>query len=144
MAMTPALVSALIELLRGNAAHKIFPDWLGVVVLAMLALFPLTLAYVIVVQRAMDVRMVLRQGLQYALAKTGLRALQMAVSTLVIAVIVYLTGKTNHNWKLTAPALGIIGFFAIRRIRWVGAKLRFCLPPPFFPHPYNSEQLLTK
>src|SRR5260370_9245431 len=66
LAMTPALVITLIELLRGHAAHKIFPDWLGVVVLAMLALFPLTPAYVIVVQRAMDVRIAHRQGFQHA------------------------------------------------------------------------------
>ena len=34
-------------------------------------LLPVTLAYVIVVQRAMDVRMVIRQGVQYALARRG-------------------------------------------------------------------------
>jgi sigma-B regulation protein RsbU (phosphoserine phosphatase) len=33
----------------------------------MFLLFPLTLAYVVVVQRAMDIRIVLRQELQYAL-----------------------------------------------------------------------------
>jgi DNA-binding beta-propeller fold protein YncE len=43
----------------------------------MLLLFPLTLAYVIVVQKAMDVRVVLRQGLQYALARNGVRTLQV-------------------------------------------------------------------
>src|SRR5260370_31614406 len=91
----------------------------------------------------MDVRMVLRQGLQYALAKTGLRVLQMAVSTLVIAVIVYLTGKTNHNWQLTAAALGIIGFFAIRRIRWAGEKLRLWLARPLFRETPNVQQGLT-
>jgi len=143
LAMTPALVITLIELLRGNAAHKIFPDWLGVVVLAMLALFPLTLAYVIVVQRALDVRMVLRQGLQYALAKTGLRVLQMAASTMMITALVYLIGRNSHQ-KLTAIAIGIIGFFAIRRIRWVGEKLRLWLDRRFFREAYNVEQVLTE
>jgi len=38
----------------------------------MLALFPITLAYVIVVQRALDVSVVIRQGLRYALAKRAM------------------------------------------------------------------------
>ncbi len=40
---------------------------------AALLVFPLAMAYVIVVHRAMDVRVVLRQGLQYLLATSGVR-----------------------------------------------------------------------
>jgi sigma-B regulation protein RsbU (phosphoserine phosphatase) len=43
-----------------------FPAWLVLPALLLVALFPVTLAYVIVVQQAMDVRVVLRQGLHYA------------------------------------------------------------------------------
>lgn len=39
--------------------------WPALVSIAALLVFPLTMAYVIVVHRAMDVRVVLRQGLQY-------------------------------------------------------------------------------
>ena len=53
-----------------------------------LAVFPLTLAYVIVVHRALDVPVVLRQGLQYALAQRGIRFLQALLPLLVIGIAV--------------------------------------------------------
>src|SRR5258708_8816965 len=46
----------------------------AIVILLAFALFPLTLAYVVVVQRAMQVRGVVRQSVKYALARGGLRS----------------------------------------------------------------------
>ena len=51
-----------------------FPDWVYLIIIGPLLLFPLTMAYVVVVHRAMDVRVVVRQGLQYLLARGSLRA----------------------------------------------------------------------
>ena len=42
------------------------PPWLTLFTLLLLFLFPFTLAYSIVVHRALDVRVVIRQGLQVA------------------------------------------------------------------------------
>ena len=47
-------------------------QWLTFCVM-MMSLFPVVMAYVIVVERAMDVRMFIRQGVQYTLARGGLR-----------------------------------------------------------------------
>ena len=52
------------------------PAWFAIFSLLVLLLFPLTMAYVIVVHRAMDVSVVIRQGLQYALARNGIKILQ--------------------------------------------------------------------
>ncbi|HTD21207.1 MAG TPA: SpoIIE family protein phosphatase [Terriglobales bacterium] len=143
LAMTPALLATIITVIEKKAQSDIFSGWLLVFIVTMLALFPLTLAYVIVVQRAMDVRMVLRQGLQYALAKTGLRVLQMA-GTLMIAIVIYLITRKNQNQTMTSIALSVIAFFAIRRIRRVGEKLRLWLDRRFFREAYNAEQILTE
>jgi len=144
LAMTPALIVTIKQGLR-QAYPRLepVPEWIVVFAVAMLALFPLTLAYVIVVQRAMDVRMVLRQGMQYALAKTGLRVLQMAASTATIAVVVYEIAKSGPQHRLTAIAIGVVGFFAIRRVRRSGEKVRSWLDRRFFRESYNIEQVLT-
>ena len=64
--------------------------WPALVSVAALLVFPLTMAYVIVVHRAMDVRVVLRQGLQYLLATSGIRILQIAISA----------GVREYSWKM--------------------------------------------
>ena len=58
-------------------------------------LVPITLAYVIVVQRAMDVRMVIRQGLQYALARRGVLVIQVLLTSGVISLA--LTFAQSHR-----------------------------------------------
>jgi phosphoserine phosphatase RsbU/P len=65
-----------------------FRGWPALVSIAALLVFPLTMAYVIVVHRAMDVRVALRQGVQYLLATSGVRILQMAISAGVIVLAV--------------------------------------------------------
>ena len=59
------------------------PLWFALLALASVLLFPMTMAYVIVVQRAMNVSVVVRQGLQYALAKNGVFDLQILLSVAV-------------------------------------------------------------
>jgi sigma-B regulation protein RsbU (phosphoserine phosphatase) len=143
LALTPALIVAAVAVVRGQSDVTL-PPWLEALVLMMLTLFPLTLAYVIVVQRAMDVRMVLRQGMQYALAKTGLRVLQMAASTTMIALVVYQIGRSGPQHRLTAVAIGVVGFLVIRRVRRTGEKARSWLDRRFFRESYNIEQVLTE
>jgi len=69
----------VIAQIKSGELEQVFPKWLVLVSLALLLLFPITLAHVIVVQRALDMRVVIRQGLQYALASGGIRVLQVAL-----------------------------------------------------------------
>jgi len=62
-------------------------DWLILPILGLLFIFPLTMAYVILVQRAMDVGVVIRQGVQYLLARGSIRVLQIAVSIAVFWMV---------------------------------------------------------
>src|SRR5262249_46882138 len=64
IAMTPLFIVALYGLFKG---FESVPERLWIPAILLIAVFPLTLAYVIVVQRALDLRVVIRQGLQYAL-----------------------------------------------------------------------------
>ena len=64
----PGVAALLIVLIAGRLEYRL-PPWSYLPLVSMILAFPLTMAYVIVVHRAMDVRVVVRQGLQYVLAR---------------------------------------------------------------------------
>src|SRR5207249_2683254 len=73
--LTPGFLLLIATIVTGRG-DSVAPDWLLVAALVSLLAFPLSLAYAIVVQRALDVRVVVRLGLQYALAWRGVMVLQ--------------------------------------------------------------------
>ncbi len=108
-----------------------------------LLLFPLTLTYVIVVQKAMGVGVAIRQGLQYTLARGGIRVLQIvAIATVVIAGTT-LAANVSHNrvQKTIVILIGIAAYFTIRRI---GDGLRTWVDRRFFRENYNAENVLSE
>ncbi len=121
---------------------KLAPAWLAIASSLLLLLFPLTMAYVIVVHRAMDVSVVLRQGLQYALAKNGVLALQILLSIAVIftAFSFVSDNETNRPQKIIFISLGIAGVFLIRLL---AAKIKAWTDRRFFREAYNAEQILS-
>jgi sigma-B regulation protein RsbU (phosphoserine phosphatase) len=139
VAMTPALVIVTGATIKGGA-FELLPDWLTYPALLLLLLFPLTLAYVIVVQRAMDVGVVVRQGLQYGLAKNGIRALQYIAIGIVIAMGFAVGSHSNLPEKMVVIAVAITLGFSIPRI---GERLRGWTDRRFFREAYNAEQVLS-
>ena len=109
----------------------------------LMALFPVTMAYVIVVGRALDVRMIVRTGVQYTLARGGIRIIQ---ACLVIAVIFFAVstvdrGHVSRPKLFTQIAIAVV--LAIR-IRTLGERLRRWVDRRFFREAYNSEQILSE
>jgi phosphoserine phosphatase RsbU/P len=142
-AFTPAIVVSLYARLQGKSPNEILPAWLIAVVLIPLILFPLTLSYVIVVQKAMGVGVALRQGLQYTLAKGGIRILQMIAIATVIVAGTTMAGNANHNraQKIVVILAGVTAYFTIRRL---GDSLRTWVDRRFFRENYNAEHMLTE
>ncbi len=143
VALVPLFIISLVSLFRGKSMYDLFPDWLVALGLIMTVLFPLTLAYVIVVQRAIDVRVAVRQGLKYALAKNGIRILQ-AILTLTMAYLVLKLVSdqtTSLAWKAGAVVLGA---GAVWRISRRADKLRDWIDRRFFREAYNTEQVLSE
>ncbi len=117
------------------------PWWVAVPGFSTLAFFPITLAYVTVVQRALGARMILRQGLQYALARRGLVLVQVAVSSVVILFIALLAGGMTFGRRVGITAAGIvllflIGISARQLASWIDRR--------FFREAYKAEQLLAQ
>jgi sigma-B regulation protein RsbU (phosphoserine phosphatase) len=118
------------------------PPWFATICLSMLILFPITMAYVIVVQRAMDVRMVVRSGVRYAVANTSLQVLRALLIVAVILLTIYFERRADHQREallivVAGTALTLtVGKFVRRMSQWMDRR--------FFREAYNSERILSE
>lgn len=144
VAMGPSFIIILIRVFSGKPGSftDLVPYWFAVLALLLMMLFPLTMAYVIVVQRAMDVSVVVRMGLQYALAKNGVLAIQIVLSAIVILVALSFASDTTSNrpQKIIFIAVGVTLVFVIRLL---AGKIRTWVDKRFFRDAYNAEQILA-
>jgi len=139
VAMTPMFLTFLGSLIL----HRRAPEGVLVGALVAMMLFPLTLAYIVVVERAMDVRMVIRQGVQYALATRGARVLQVMVVVGIVAVASTMAGTTGAS-RLQRFAYLTFGVLLALRIREFGDRLRRWIDRRFFREAYNADRILKE
>ena len=99
LALTPLLLVLLAQLFLSVESE------LGLAMgIVMIAGLPFTLGCVVLVQRAFGVGVVIRQGLQYALAQRAMRLVQIAVSVGIVLIVVRLaqdpkqTHRKLFNW----------------------------------------------
>ncbi|HEY1807662.1 MAG TPA: PP2C family protein-serine/threonine phosphatase [Acidobacteriaceae bacterium] len=115
--------------------------YLGAVVFT---LAPLTLAYVVVVQRAMDVRMLLRTGTRYALAKASLWILQIVLLG-VIGFRLFLPMIERRQPQPSDVWAAVVFLGLILALRFgVSNRLQQWLDRRFFREAYNSEVMLNE
>ncbi len=145
ISLTPVILLALSALLiRGPlTAFLTFSPWLWIPSLLLLFLFPLTLAYVIVVAHAMEVNVVIRQGLQYALARGGARLL---MGSLVLAIAIY-SARIAYEPGLARPRLLLLVIVlagVVLLLRAVSARLYQWIDRHFFREAVNTEHVLAE
>jgi len=134
------LLPLLITLMWTAIYHTDFGGWPALVSIAALLVFPLTMAYIIVVHRAMDVRVVLRQGLQYLLATSGIRILQIVIS----AGIIVLAATVGANSSVaTRVALIAVGFALLVGLGASADRLRRWIDRRFFREAYEADEILA-
>jgi sigma-B regulation protein RsbU (phosphoserine phosphatase) len=144
LSLGPLVIIFTVVPLFGMDPHH--GTWFETIV-PLLALFPLTLAYVLIVQRAMDVRILLRFGTKYLFARATLLVVQIAiVAFLILRFIVPMMQRKEHqmlNFVLLALCIGILlqvfflrGSLSQRLQRWLDKK--------FFREAYNSEVVLSE
>jgi len=145
IAMLPSFLIVLYRVISGakGSFFNIVPFWIAVLALLALLLFPLTMAYVIVVHRAMDVGVVIRQGLQYALAQNGVKILQFILLVAVILGVILIFQSDKFN---LASQIGFVaaGFALIPLIDSGAKRLRVWIDKKFFREAYNAEQILSE
>jgi sigma-B regulation protein RsbU (phosphoserine phosphatase) len=143
VSLSPIFVLTIIAHYKHVIIEAAVPKWVSAPASLLLFLFPVTLAYVIVVHRAMDVRVVIRQGLQYAVAKSGIRLLRLAVGfALGAAVLGALKGVDRGGLTFYAIiAVGVAVWFGLRHgLEWLHAWT----DRRFFRDAYQAEQILSE
>ena len=116
--------------------------WLAVTVMMLLILVPATFAYVLVVQRAMDVGVIVRQGLQYAFARRSVEILRFVLAGIIVLVLVDLSFDPSLGrgvrW-LTLSAFVLVILLMEPASRW----LRAWVDRRFFREAVHGEHLLS-
>ena len=142
--LAPFFVLLFIALVRKTDVGEAMPEWIVLTVVGILFLFPLTLAYVVVVQRAMDVRLLIRQGTRYLFARQSV----VIVRILIVIWMTYYIGiyfsTQGHRRAVDIIRLfALIGlFFAYRSI--ISKRLQQKIDQRFFREAYSTEQVLSE
>ncbi len=118
-------------------------SWELLLAVLALFLFPLTMTYVVLVQRALDVGVVVRQGMQYALARGGVRALQVVLTGGILLVVGWMAAdpSTRRAQKMQFICFGVMVIFLIRRF---AERIRLWVDRKFFREACNAEQMLSE
>jgi phosphoserine phosphatase RsbU/P len=115
--------------------------WLLFLSIVLMLFFPLTLAYVVIVQRAMDVKLILRQSLQYTLARRGVMLLQAVLSAILFAALAALVTAHALNYVLTVLLMGA-GVWSIVLLNGVMHRVGGFVDRRFFRDTYQADQIL--
>ena len=142
ISLTPIFILVIISLVQGKPPLSDVPWWLVLPTLLLLFLFPLTLAHVIVVQRAMDVSVVIRQGVRYAFAKGGVMTLRFLIIGVIIFLMIGAIKKPATN-PLEISLIVFVGFTSIFVIGHLGERLIKWTDRRFFREAVNAEQVLS-
>ncbi len=139
-AAVAGLLPFLVLLIVCTARNIAFQGWYAAAAIAMLFIFPVTMAYVIVVDRAMDVRVVVRQGVQYLLATGSIRILQVVISIGIIVAAASMSANTSVPRRVVLISLGLVllagvGGFAQRLRGWIDRR--------FFREAYEADAILA-
>lgn len=144
IAMLPSFLIIIIGIVRGTRGsfYDNAPWWFALLALVLMLLFPLMMAYVIIVQRAMDVSVVVRQGLQYALAQNGIKVLQFVLlAAVILGTFWIIRGYGENTGAQIAFVVG--GLALIPLIDYLAKNLRVWIDKKFFREAYNAEQILS-
>ena len=107
---------------------------------------PFSLAYVVVVQRALDVRILLRMGTRYALARVTLLTLEVGIALFIVVRFFVPMFEHRSNLSVAVPVTvlviaGLVKVFATRNS--LSHRLQQWLDRKFFREAYDAEVVLS-
>ena len=118
--------------------------WITLVGGIVFMIAPFTLAYVVLVQRAMDVRVILRMGSRYVMAKAVLMVLQVVL--IGLATWLLLLPALHKQQDEASDLVGVLVFLALVVVLRVGLRKRAqaWLDRRFFREAYDAEIVLNE
>jgi sigma-B regulation protein RsbU (phosphoserine phosphatase) len=142
--LTPLFILLIISTIRKTDLGQDIPQWILIAALAILLLFPLSLAYVVVVQRAMDLRILIRQGTRYALARQSINVVRILLGIwLGVTVAQFFKHPDRQRSVDIVHMFGILAIFFAFRFR-LSLRLQKKIDQRFFREAYSTEQLLSE
>lgn len=143
VSLFPALFYFLIRGLFFGGDNSQMPKWASLVAFALMSLVPMSLAYVILVHRAVDVGVVVRSGLRYTMARGGVFFLQLVVA--VIGIIWAVRYMENQHHLGSGVHAAILAAYAalLFTVRWLSGPLFGWIDRLFFRNAYSSEQVMA-
>jgi tRNA A-37 threonylcarbamoyl transferase component Bud32 len=127
-----------------NETESIFASRITAIGTLSLLFFPTSFAYAILRHRLFDIRVMIRQGVQYAMARRVLSSLVPAIALLLGADVLLHSDQsiasllTERGWMYLAPG-GLALIARARRREWLNS-----LDRRFFREHYNAQQILRQ
>jgi phosphoserine phosphatase RsbU/P len=142
--LTPLFILILISLIRSKDVGQDIPRWIILFSLFILLLFPLSLAYVVIVHRAVDVRILIRQGTRYALARQSINILRILLGLwLGLTLMQFFKHPDQQRNVDIVRMFGILACFVAFRFL-LSKRLQQRIDQRFFREAYSTEQLLSE
>ncbi|MBK7930696.1 MAG: SpoIIE family protein phosphatase [Bryobacterales bacterium] len=139
----PMAILIVASFMTGKRVHELLPWSVLTFALLMLFFFPVTITYVIVVHRALDVRVVLRQGIQYALVRGGafVFGVLITVALLLGTILFALNSGLNRPKQIMVISAGLAASMALQGLR---RRLAHWIDRRFFRDAYDAERLMSE
>lgn len=145
LVLVPYVVLSAMRTPAQGAAVRVLHSWpMLLLVTVVYQAFPLSWAYAILRHRLFDVRVILRQGLQYALARRVLLAVVPALGLLLLADLLFHRQQPlveilrSRGWIYVVLG-GLAAVASVRRQGWMDA-----LDHRFFRERYDAQRLLRE
>ncbi len=117
--------------------------WIRYSAAVLTLVFPFTLAYVVVVQRAMDVRILLRMGTKYALARATISVMRTILLVALVILLVQVARAPVFSIPMASTIAVLAGLLVLLHSR-LTRDFSSWLDRKFFREAYNAEQLLAE
>jgi sigma-B regulation protein RsbU (phosphoserine phosphatase) len=141
LGLGPLLVLLVTSTLSEQPFMEMAPSWALLTVGILFTFFPLSLAYTVIVQRALDLRIILRQGTRYAFARGTLWVLQVIVFTYLGFRIFHFAHTSGRVVQLVAPVVFVVVVWFLR-LR-IARPLSLWVDRRFFREAYSADQILV-
>jgi phosphoserine phosphatase RsbU/P len=138
----PVLVLLVTSTLSGKTVIESAPSWALFTVAVLFTLFPLSLAYTVIVQRALDLRIILRQGTRYAFAQGTLWVLQAIAFTYLAVRLVRFAHNSGRIAHLITAAVFVV-VVSFLRLR-IARPLSLWIDRRFFREAYSVDKVLVE
>ena len=142
LGLGPVLVLLVTSTLSDKPIMDLAPSWALLTVTVLFTFFPLSLAYTVIVQRALDLRIILRQGTRYAFARGTLWVLQAIVFVFLGFRLFHFAHVSGRVAYLIAPVVFVVVVWFLR-LR-IARPLSLWIDRRFFREAYSVDQVLVE